>query len=88
LLYEPDQIGAVGEVAVVEVKITVIDMRILIEMVNTLRIKQGGSSLNTVNLIALIKQKLSKIGSILPRDTSYQSYFSWIHPVASLAIAH
>jgi hypothetical protein len=45
-------------------------------MIDTLSIYVRGSTLNpTVNNVALFKQELGKVGSVLASDTGDESYF-------------
>ena len=52
LLDNPDQIGGVGQVAIMQRKMDVGFMRILVEMVDPVCIEKGGPSLDTVNDIS------------------------------------
>ena len=56
-------------------KFCIINVRILIYMIYAYCIETGCSSLYTVNDISFFKQKLRKIGSILPSNSGYESYF-------------
>lgn len=49
---------------------------ILVDVVDTLRVERGGSTLNTVDLVALLEKKLRKITSVLARNSSNQRSFS------------
>lgn len=41
---------------------------ILVNVVNALRVERRRPTLDTVNLIALLKKKLGKVASVLPCD--------------------
>ena len=55
-----------------------LDVRVLINMINPLRIERGRPTLDAVHLIALLKQKLGKIGAVLTRDASDQRFLFYI----------
>jgi len=54
-------------------------MRILIKMIDAVRVKQRTAALYTVNFVSLRKQQLGKIRSILSSNASNQSFFHCIH---------
>jgi hypothetical protein len=54
-------------------------MRILIQVINAIGIKGGGTALNSVDDITLFQQKLSKVGAILAGDAGDEGCFSLIH---------
>jgi hypothetical protein len=56
-----------------EIKAALPLMRILVEMINPIRVKEGTAALYTVDLVALQEEQLGEIRSILPRDTGNQS---------------
>jgi hypothetical protein len=56
-------------------KVAVIDMRILIDMIDTLRIKRRSAALDAMDFIALFEQKLGEVRAILARDTSNEGDF-------------
>ena len=56
-LHDADQVSRVRQVAVVQDKIAVADVRVLIEMVYPRRIQQGGPSLDAVYFIPFFKQE-------------------------------
>src|SRR5690606_5279562 len=57
-LDDADQAGAIGQIAVVEHEARVLFVRILIEMIDAIRIEQGGAALDAVNLVTLVEQEL------------------------------
>jgi hypothetical protein len=52
-----------------------IDVRILIKMINTVRIQQRTPTLYSVDRIAFVQQQLSQIGTVLTGDSRNQSDF-------------
>ena len=52
-------------------QITVFHMRVLIQMIDTVRIEHGRTTLDTMYRISFLNQELSKISPILSRNTRY-----------------
>jgi hypothetical protein len=75
LLNNPDEVGRIGQVTVVELETDVFLVGILIEMVNSVRVEQGRTALNSVYFISFGKQKLSKIGTVLSGNTGNEGFF-------------
>ena len=67
-LNDADQISRVGQVSVMQDEVSVINMRILIEMVDAARVEAGAAAFDAMNGIALLQQQLCKVGSILSGD--------------------
>ncbi len=63
LLNDADQVGRVGHVAVVEPQPYPGRMRVLVEMVDAIRIEQRGAALDAMHLISLAQQELGKVGA-------------------------
>ena len=55
LLHDPDEIGGVGQIAIVEYELLIVYMRILIQMIHPLGIKEGGAAFDAVYLIAFFQ---------------------------------
>jgi hypothetical protein len=51
-------------------------VRVLVDVVDTVRVEQGGAALDTVDDVALLQQKLSQVGAVLPSNTRDQRYFA------------
>jgi DNA polymerase III subunit gamma/tau len=75
LLDDANQVGAVGEVTVMQDKVAIINMGILIEMIHPLGVEQGRTALDAVNDIALTEQEFSQIGTVLAGDAGDQCGF-------------
>ncbi len=69
LLDDADEIGGVGEVAVVQDEIAVADVRILIEVVYAIRVERRRAALDPVNNVSLAEKQLSQIGAVLAGDS-------------------
>ena len=72
LLHDADQIGGIGQVAVVQVQANATVMRILVEMIDAIGIERGGPAFDAVNLVALLQQQLRQVGAVLAGDTGDQ----------------
>ena len=55
-LNDPDQVGGVGHVAIVQDQPAPLYMGVLIEVVNPVGVEQGGAPLDAMHLIPLLKQ--------------------------------
>ncbi len=75
LLHDVDQAAGVGEVSVMQNEISVAYMRVFIEMIDPAGVKQRGTALDAVDLIAFPQQKIREISSVLPGDTRDQCCF-------------
>ena len=64
-LDQPDEVGGIGHVAVVQKKFDAFDMRVLIQVVDALGVERGRAPLHAMHDIALAEQKLGQIGAIL-----------------------
>ena len=53
-------------------KITLLYMRVLVQVVNPVRVEHRGPALNAMHLVALLQQKLSQVRSILSSNTGNQ----------------
>ena len=75
LLDDPDEVGAVGKVAVVEHQARIAYMGILVEVVNPAGVEAAGTPLDPMNLVALLKQQLRQVAAVLPRDAGNEGGF-------------
>ena len=53
LLHDADQVGGVGQVAVVQEQLRAGLVRVLVEMVDAVGVERGGAALDAVDLVAL-----------------------------------
>ena len=65
LLDDAHQAGGIGQVAVVERELAVVDMRILVQVVDAVGVEQAAAALDAVHLVAFLEQQLGQIGTIL-----------------------
>ena len=75
LLNNPDQVGAVGEVAVMENQSRIIFMRVLIKMIDSAGVEAARAPLDPMHLVALLKQQLRQVTAVLPCDAGDQGGF-------------
>ena len=75
LLHDPYQVGAVGQVTVMQTKMNIFFMRILVKMIHAVRIEKRTPSFNSVNLVSLGQQKFTEIGAILTSHARNQCNF-------------
>ena len=72
-LDDAGQVGRVSQIAIMQNEVTVVDMRVLIDMVYALSIERGGAAFNAVNFITLFQQKFCEVGAILACDAGNKS---------------
>src|SRR5579863_1381048 len=78
-LNDADQVGTVGEIPIMQMKMDILFMRILVEMIHAIGIKKRTPSLNAVNLVSLIEQELTEVSAILARYARNQCDFRHIY---------
>ena len=67
-LHDPDEIGGVRHVSIVEKEMDVLLVRVFVEVVDPVGVKLTRPALNAVDLVPLVEQKFGKVRAILPRD--------------------
>ena len=65
LLHDPNQVGAVGQVPVVEHQPWILFMGILVKMINPVGVEAAGPALDAVHLVTLLKQEFGQIAAVL-----------------------
>ncbi len=75
LLHDADQVGGVGQVAIVQEQPGTALVRVLVEMVDPGGVERGGAPLDPVHLVALGQQQLGQIGPVLAGDAGDQRHF-------------
>ena len=65
---DPGQVRGIGQIAVMQLELGVVRMRVLVDMVDPLGVEQRRPALDPVHLIALFEQEFGKVGSVLPGD--------------------
>ena len=72
LLDDANQVGGVGEVAVVQDEAPARVVRVLVEMVDAVGVEAGSAALDAVNLVALVEQEFGEVSPVLPGDPGDQ----------------
>jgi hypothetical protein len=75
LLYYADKVGAVGKVSVVEKETHPLLVRVHVEVVDPIGIKEARSTLDAVHLVVLAEQKLGQIRPVLAGDAGDEGFF-------------
>ena len=78
VLDDADQARAVGHVAVVQHKPTVVDVGILVEVVDAVGIEQRRPPLHPMHLVTLVEEKLGEVRPVLTGHTGDQSSLAHI----------
>jgi len=68
LLHQPDQIGRIRHVAVVQQERHIAVVRVFIEMIDARGVERGRAPLDTVHGVAEAEQIFGEIGAVLPGD--------------------
>ena len=79
LLNDPDQIGGVGQIAVVKDEAGVFGLRIFVKMLDPLGVEARGTALDPVDDVTSVEQELSEIGAVLTGHAGDQGYFRLTH---------
>jgi hypothetical protein len=77
-LHEADEVGAVGEVAVVQLEARLGIVRVAVEVVDPLRVEGAGPALDAVDQVALLEEELGQIGAVLARDAGDERGFHFV----------
>ena len=64
------QTNSVGQIAIVQFQARAVFVRVLIDVIETLRVETGTAANDSMNFIALRKQKFGKITAVLSCDSS------------------
>ncbi len=68
LLDDADEVGRVGQVAVVHEEAHARLVRVVVEVVDAVGVEQAGAALDAVHDVALVEQELGQVGAVLPGD--------------------
>ena len=74
-LDDADEIGGIGQIAVVQDEVAVIDVRILIEVIDAVGVEEGAAALDAMDDIALPEQEFGKVGAVLAGNAGDESFF-------------
>ncbi len=76
LLHDADEVGCVGEIAVVEEEAHRLFVTILIEMIYPVGVEERRTPLDAVHGVSFSEKKLGQIGAVLPGNAGDKSRFS------------
>ena len=68
LAEDAGEVGAVGQVAVVQAEARVLDVRILVDVIDPLGVEERGAAFDAVDLVAFFEQELGEVGTVLSGD--------------------
>ena len=83
LLDDPDEVGAVGEVSVVEKEAHPLLVRVDIEVVDPVGVKEARPPFYPVHLIALLEQEFGEVGPVLSGNAGDKCFF---HAISSVSL--
>jgi hypothetical protein len=75
LLDNVDQRGRVGHVPVVEDEAPVGIVRVLVQVIDAVGVKQAGAALDAVDGVALVQQEFGEVGAVLAGDAGDECSF-------------
>ena len=73
LLDDADEIGRIGQIAIMQLEPHVLLVRILVQMIDAIGIEGRGAALDAMHRVALRQQQFGKVGAILAGDARDQS---------------
>ena len=72
-LHDAHQVAGVGQVAVVQFEVGIVNVRVLVDVVHPLGVKRAGPALDAMHDVAFFQQKLSQVRAVLAGDAGDQS---------------
>ncbi len=75
LLDDPDQVGAVREVAVMQHQPWIALVGILVEVIDAGRVEAAGPALDAMHRVALLQEELRQVAAVLAGDAGDQGGF-------------
>ena len=72
LLHQPDQVGRIRHVAIVQQERHIAGVRILVEMIDARGVERGRAPLDAVHGVAEAEQIFGEIGAVLPGHAGQQ----------------
>jgi hypothetical protein len=77
-LHDADEVRGVREVPVVQADAQILLVRVLVQMVYTVRVEERRAALDSVHLVSLLEEEFGEVGTILPGDAGNQSFLRQI----------
>jgi hypothetical protein len=68
-LDNPDQVCGISQITIMQDEISVINMRILIQVIYALGIEQGAAAFDAMDFISFAQEQFREIRSVLSGDT-------------------
>ena len=68
LLDDPNEVGGIREIPIVQFEAQVPFVRILIKMVDSIGVERRGAAFDAVHRVSLCNEEFGKVGTILPGD--------------------
>ena len=59
------EVGGIREVAVVEAEVRISHLMMLVDVIHSMRVEGGCSTLNAMDFVAFFEEELSEVGSVL-----------------------
>jgi hypothetical protein len=75
VLDDTDEIRCIGHIAVMQHEPNILFVRIVIKMINTLRIEGRGAALDAVDNVPFAEEEFGKVSAVLAGGTGYESDF-------------
>ncbi len=72
---EAGEVRGIGEVAVVEAEVRISHLMMLVDVIHSLRVEGGCSTLNAMDFVAFFEEELSEVGSVLAGDAGDECFF-------------
>gem|GEM_PF-6665067 len=75
LVKQLHHLHGIGQVAIVEVQLDPVDMRIAIKMVDAARIESRSAANDAMHFVTFVEQQLGEIRTVLARDAGDEGFF-------------
>ena len=69
------EVGGIGEITVVEAEVRISHLVMLVDVIHSLRVEGGCSTLNAMDFVAFFEEELGEVGSVLTGDTGDECFF-------------
>ena len=76
-LHDANEIARIAQIAIVQLEVCMLDVRVLVYVVNALSVEMRSPALDAANDVALFKQKLSEVRDVLAGNTRDKGDF-WL----------
>src|SRR5690606_4518969 len=74
-LHNTEEVVGGGEVPVVELEEEILFVRVLVEVVYPVSIKEGAAAVDAVHLVVLAEEEVGEVGAVLAGDAGDESCF-------------